>query len=222
LEDLPASFIRRALADAGFPLSDAEVGLFATYLRELSRWNERTNLTAVRDQRKMVTTLIAESLSFALGYDFSRPSRVLDVGSGAGLPGVPLKIKFPQITLTLLESRAKKVAFLKHIVRTLGLGSTTCLCAHTSELSKDAAFAETLDAVVTRGTGPLRRIVPAVAPFLREGGRFICRKGRDYEEEVRLASRQIRSAKLRLVEAIPLPSGKRRGGVLLVLEKCST
>lgn len=217
------SFIQRAFANVGFPLSDTETRAFATYLQELSSWNARMNLTAVRDEREIVTNLFAESVCFALAYNFSAPCRVLDVGSGAGFPGIPLKIKFPEINLTLLESRRRKAAFLKHVIRTLGLGRTTCLAAHTDDLKGNPAFVATFDAAVTRGTGSMRRTVPAVLPFLRTGGMFICRKGPNHEEEIRHAARQMAEGQARLVDTIPIHHEEgMRGAVLLVIERCST
>lgn len=223
MEGSSENFMRRTFANVGFPLSDAEAVAFATYLRELTSWNARMNLTAVREEGAIVKTLFAESVCYALAHDFSTPSRVLDVGSGAGFPGIPLKIKFPEISLTLLESTGKKSAFLKHVIRAVGLQDTTCLAAHTNQLKGDPAFAAAFDVAVTRGTGTLRRLVPDVLPLLRAGGRFICRKGPGYEEDIRLAARQMDAARARFAGTIALPRQRvEHGAVLLVLERCST
>ncbi len=167
--------------------------------------------------------LFADSVRYALGYDFSGTCRMLDVGSGAGFPGIPLKIMFPGINLTLLESTGKKAAFLKHIIRTLGLKDAACLAEHTDRLLGDPNFMGAFDVAATRGTGSLQKLIPAVLPFLRTGGRLLCRKGAAYEEDIRRASCQMNAAGVALVKTVTLPGrGSRRGWVLLVLERCST
>src|SRR5689334_12482929 len=125
----------------GHPLSPAQLDQFDIYTAELRRWNEQVNLTAIDDQAGIVTRHFLDSLRCAQSWG-SAPQSLVDIGAGAGFPGLPLKILRPELQLTLVESIAKKAAFLRHIVGTLGLTDVEIMVARAEAAGRDPAQRE--------------------------------------------------------------------------------
>src|SRR5438093_9176422 len=125
----------------GLPLNRTQLDQFGTYAGELRRWNERVNLTAITDEAAIVSRHFLDSLRCALSWG-EPPLRLVDVGAGAGFPGLPLKILRPEIELMLVESVEKKAAFLRHIVATLGLNQVEVLVARAEAVGRDPAYRE--------------------------------------------------------------------------------
>jgi 16S rRNA (guanine527-N7)-methyltransferase len=141
------------------------------YLDLLLKWNARMNLTAIRDPEQIVTRHFGESLFGArvLLGDFDRaqaPITLADVGSGAGFPGVPLKLWIPQIRLTLIESQNKKATFLREVIRALKLDATEVFCGRAED------WAKTADMVTLRAVEKFERVLPAAASLVAPGGRL--------------------------------------------------
>ncbi|MHB0874629.1 MAG: 16S rRNA (guanine(527)-N(7))-methyltransferase RsmG [Anaerolineae bacterium] len=180
-----------AARELGLPLRPEHLPTFERYYHELVAWNERFNLTAVTEYEQVQVRHFADSLTCLLAtpalLDAARqgsPCRLIDVGSGAGLPGVPIKIVWPQATLTLVESVAKKCAFLEHIVATLGLEGVTVVNARAEEVGQDAAHRECYDVVVVRAVAELAELAEYCLPLARRQGIVIAQKGDDVHGEV--------------------------------------
>jgi 16S rRNA (guanine527-N7)-methyltransferase len=164
----------RAELDAGL----ATLGLEATlagpllaYLALLDRWNRTYNLTAIRDPRAMVSLHLLDSLAL---HPFVRGiGNLADLGSGAGLPGIPLAIAFPALQVTLVESNGKKARFLREAVRMLGLGNARSAESRAQALAQPGAF----DAITARAMASLADLLAAGAHLLRPGGRLLAMKG---------------------------------------------
>jgi 16S rRNA (guanine527-N7)-methyltransferase len=164
----------RAELDAGL----ATLGLEATlagpllaYLALLDRWNRTYNLTAIRDPRAMVSLHLLDSLAL---HPFVRGiGNLADLGSGAGLPGIPLAIAFPALQVTLVESNGKKARFLREAVRMLGLGNARIAESRAQALAQPGAF----DAITPRAMASLADLLAAGAHLLRPGGRLLAMKG---------------------------------------------
>ncbi len=138
----------------GLPLSEAQIDQLATYAAELRRWNERVNLTAIDDEAGIVVRHFLDSLRCALSWG-DAPGSLVDVGAGAGFPGLPLKILRPELRLTLVESVAKKAAFLRHVVDMLGLAGVEVVVARAEALGRDAAHRGRYDVAVARAVAEL-------------------------------------------------------------------
>jgi 16S rRNA (guanine527-N7)-methyltransferase len=185
------------------PLDATALGLLEKYLALLNKWNEKINLTAVRKEREQVVSLLLDSLAVAMVV----PDRekVLDVGSGAGLPGIPLKVARPGIDLTLAESRRKKADFLGAVARELGLRGVRVHPGRAEEL----AAGEKFGMVTARAVAELGELAALAGGLLGPGGRLVAMKGPDPEAELRAAQGALDRAGLRLdrVRRYELPAG---------------
>jgi len=151
---------------------------FASLLAELERWNKKVNLTAIRDADEMITAHLLDSL---VALPFLYGNRILDIGTGAGFPGLPLAICEPQRHFELLDSNNKKIMFVQHAVTLLGLDNVSPIKART----EDYAPAERFDTVIARAVGPLNRLLDMAGHLVGEDGVFIALKGRYPTEELK-------------------------------------
>lgn len=150
---------------------------FALLLTELERWNKKINLTAIRDIDEMITGHLLDSL---VARPYLQGTRILDVGTGAGFPGLPLAICEPQRQFVLLDSNNKKIMFVQHAATMLQLGNVTASKART----QDYAPAERFDTVIARAVGPLDRLLDMAGHLVGEDGVFVALKGRYPTEEL--------------------------------------
>ena len=151
---------------------------FATLLDELGRWNQKVNLTAIRDPDEMITGHLLDSL---VVRPLLKGSRILDVGTGAGFPGLPLAICEPERQFELVDGNNKKIRFVQHAVTTLQLDNVKATWARTEDFAPDERF----DTVIARAVGPLARLVKMAGHLVGENGVFIAMKGRYPDEELK-------------------------------------
>ena len=174
----------------GVSLSDAQLDRFEVYCRELLAWNRKFNLTAITDRYGVMTRHFLDSLSCLLAVP-RLAGRVIDVGTGAGFPGLPLKIARPHIQLTLVEATGKKVAFLRHLVGELGLENVTILHNRIETVGRDPDHREQYRLAVARAVAELRVLAEYMLPLLRPGGMMLAQKGTDPAAEVAAAARAL-------------------------------
>jgi 16S rRNA (guanine527-N7)-methyltransferase len=188
-------------------LLDLELGrdvqrAFSLYAEQLLAWNERVNLTAITDPEAIVTRHFLDSLSVKMAVTFTAGMRVVDVGTGAGFPGLPLRLVFPQIELTLLEATAKKTAFLQHVTQLLGLTNVCILTARAEDAGQDPATREKFDLALARAVAPLPVLAEYLLPLCRIGGRCVALKGEHAAAEVQAAQHALRILGGRLAKII--------------------
>ena len=163
--------IAEALALLGQALPATAEERFATLLDELERWNRKVNLTAVRDRAEMITVHLSDSLAVR---PYLRGTEILDIGTGAGFPGLPLAIAEPERAFTLLDSNNKKVAFVEHVSGLLGLGNVSVARSRAEDFAPGKRF----DTVVARAVAALPKLLAIAGHHVREGGVFVALKGR--------------------------------------------
>lgn len=157
-------------AHIGLMLSHEAVEKFIIYFHELSRWNAKVNLTSLTKEVDIVVSLFIDSLSISLAFDLEKAQSIIDIGSGGGFPGIPLKIAFPRTRLTLVEPKIKKAAFLHHIIGMLSLDAV-CVKAQTiQEVANSNDLSRSYDLVVSKAIKP-EDIFPAVLSVLHPEGR---------------------------------------------------
>lgn len=174
----------------GILLTPEQVESFQVYYEELICWNKKVNLTAIVDYEEVQLKHFLDSLTITLAFK-DMPPLLLDVGAGAGLPGIPLKILFPNIRLTLLDSVARKTSFLAHLVARLGLEGVEVLTGRAEHLAHDGRYRERFDLVLSRGVAKLATLAELALPFCTMGGTFIAQKKGEIEGEIEAAARAI-------------------------------
>ena len=178
-------------AALGAPLSPAQLAQFAAYEALLLAWNERIALTAIREPRQLRIRHFLDALSCAAATGPLDGRRLIDVGSGAGLPGLPLKILYPDLRLTLVDSVAKKARFVELVAAELGLSDVTVIADRAEVLGQDAAHREGYDWATARAVAELRVLVELLLPLVRVGGRALAQKGDSAAEELTAAAPAI-------------------------------
>ena len=191
----------------GLHLSPRQLEQFHLYYQELIDWNQRVNLTAITDYEEVQIKHFLDSLTVTLAWPPRNTDlRLIDIGTGAGMPGLPLKILFPEIRLVLLEATAKKAAFLRHLKDKLGLDNVEVVVSRAEEVAYLAQYREKFDLVLSRGVAPLPTLVELTLPFCTIGGSFIAQKKGDTRLEIKQANKAIRllGGKLREVKEVGL------------------
>jgi 16S rRNA (guanine527-N7)-methyltransferase len=215
----------------GISLTDDQLQMFQMYYELLIAWNRHFNLTTITEYRDVLVKHFLDSLSCATALpdtgSFRRGGdgisvRVIDVGSGAGFPGLPLKIAYPGLHLTLLEATGKKAEFLKAVVSQLGLDHVTVLCARAEDAGRDPAHREVYDLTLARAVAGMSTLAELTLPFARLGGIVIAQKGENPAAEVEAAQAALRILGGRTACIIPVAvSGLPAVRHLVVLDKIS-
>ncbi|APV44324.1 16S rRNA (guanine(527)-N(7))-methyltransferase [Dehalogenimonas formicexedens] len=192
--------LRTGAEELGLRLSEEQFGQFEKYFHLLVEWNGRFNLTAVTDYTGVQTTHFLDSLSLVKsGIDFES-LKVIDIGAGAGFPGLPLKVAFPAIKLILLEATGKKAVFLKETAAALGLEGVTVLNARAEDAARQPDYRERIDLAVSRAVASLDTLCELCLPFCRVGATFIAMKKGEIASEIEYAKAAIETLGGRLYE----------------------
>jgi 16S rRNA (guanine527-N7)-methyltransferase len=171
-------------------LNDSQYKKFDKYMDLLIEWNKNINLTAITDKEEIVLKHFADSLSIC--KYFNNNDKVIDIGTGAGFPGIPLKIYNNTLNITLLDSLNKRVIFLNNVIDELELNTITAIHGRAEELGRNIEYREKYDKAVSRAVANLSTLLEYVMPFVKEGGEFICMKGPNIEEEIKNAKNALK------------------------------
>ena len=175
--------LRENARQLNIELSEHQMAQFDVYKNELLQWNVKTNLISENSSREIITRHFLDSLT-ALQFIQKPNARIIDVGCGAGFPGLPLKIALPALELYLLETNRKKVSFLKHIIRLLNLSPVIVLHDRIENIMKTHSWKEKFDIVISRATFKLSELLPLSEYFLIHEGKLIALKGPNVDEEI--------------------------------------
>lgn len=173
-------------------LSETQLEQFERYAVELSRWNERTNLTTITDPREIGVRHFLDSLSLAQVWRSEPPQSLADIGTGAGFPGLPLKLIWPDMQLLLVESVGKKTEFLQHMVKVLELRDVEIRTSRAEELGRDPRYREQFAGVTARAVATLNVLAEYCLPLCQVGGIFVAPKSAAGEQEAQEAQRAVR------------------------------
>ncbi|MFO7153996.1 MAG: 16S rRNA (guanine(527)-N(7))-methyltransferase RsmG [Caldicoprobacter oshimai] len=182
--------LKSGLLQWGIEIDDVKVEQFRKYVYLLVEYNEKVNLTAITEPREIIIQHFLDSLG-PLTMDILQPGmRIMDVGSGAGFPGIPIKIAISELDMVLLDASKKRVNFLNYVIRSLGLDGITAVHGRAEELGR-SQYREAFDVVVSRAVAPLRVLCEYCIPFLRPGGFFLSYKGPGALEELEASKNAI-------------------------------
>ncbi|AHV99726.1 16S rRNA (guanine(527)-N(7))-methyltransferase RsmG [Paenibacillus sabinae] len=205
MDPIQEQFVRR-LEERGIVLSQ-QLDQFESYYRELVSWNEKMNLTGITEREQVYTKHFYDSLSLSFFVDMQAVERMADIGSGAGFPGIPLKIAFPHLKLTIVDSLSKRISFLKHVCDELKLEGVELIHGRAEDIARQTSHRDSYDLVTARAVARMALLNEFCLPFVRKDGIFAAMKGSDPTEELSEAKFSLKELRgqLEKVEPFSLP-----------------
>lgn len=214
------ALLRRGLDHLGLQLTPAQYDALDAYMSELRRWATQVNLTGLRSEESIVRDGFLRSFACGVALDPASFMKAIDVGSGAGFPGLVLKIGYPNIDMSLLEPRRKRATFLRSIIRRLELTGIRCIQARVEELYGDVEHQGGYDIAFARAVGPVPNVARMVEPLLKPGGRLIVQVGQRVRDSLASVRPLLVALGMRAeVREAPAPDKGLPPTHLLILDK---
>ncbi|WP_277668720.1 16S rRNA (guanine(527)-N(7))-methyltransferase RsmG [Caproiciproducens galactitolivorans] len=215
MEDIQALLISSAQS-MGIEINKGQAESFQQYMEQLLNWNEKMNLTAIKEPREVAEKHFLDSILILKYLKLPANAKLIDVGTGAGFPGVPLKIMRPELELTLLDGLNKRLIFLKDVLGHLHL-QAELVHARAEEAGRQKPFRGKFDFATARAVAPLNILCEYCLPFLKMGGTFVAMKGLEPEQETEEAKKAIAllGCELAKIEKFALPDGDRRSLIFI-------
>lgn len=197
-------------------LTEDQINEFEKYQELLLEWNEKINLTAITEENDIIIKHFVDSLT--ISKYFKDNDKIIDVGTGAGFPGIPLKIANKSLRVTLLDSLNKRILYLNDIIEKLKLSDIETIHGRAEELSRNPKYREQYDVVTARAVANLKTLSEYCIPFVKINGYFVCMKGSNIEEELELAKEHIGmlGGKIEKIEEITLPNTDMKRNIILI------
>lgn len=170
-------------------IKEENIEVFYNYMKSLLEWNEKINVTAIKDEKEFIVKHFVDSLTISELVDSNK--RIIDIGTGAGFPGIPLKIHDDTLNITLVDSVNKKVTVLNSIIEELKLNNIEAIHTRAEDLANQSDYREGFDYAVSRAVANMTTLVEYLLPFVKVGGKVICMKGPNYNEELEASRKAI-------------------------------
>lgn len=197
-------------------LDDSKIKKFYNYMLLLIEWNKKINLTAITDEKEIIIKHFVDSASV---YKYIKTNKaILDLGTGAGFPGIPLKIINEDFNITLVDSLNKRINFLNEVINKLDLNNIELIHSRAEDLANNENYRENFDMVVSRAVAPLNVLVEYTLPFIKVGGKLVSMKGSNAEEELKLAEKSINvlGGTFNKIEKIKLPELDDKRNIIII------
>ena len=199
--------LRTKAEELNITLTDLQLQQFKTYYEMLIEKNKVMNLTAITEYEDVINKHFVDSIMLGTIYDLSGNRKLIDVGTGAGFPGIPLKIAYPELKVTLLDSLNKRVGFLNEVIEALELEEIEAIHARAEDGGRNKLYRDQYDVCVSRAVANLSTLAEYCMPFVKKGGYFISYKSNQIEEEIDQAKKAIKvlGGKLEKSEIVAIP-----------------
>ena len=210
--------LKDGCSQIGFHMDDKAIQQFMIYKDLLLEWNQKMNLTAITEEKEVIIKHFIDSISCTKIKELKNSGKIIDVGTGAGFPGIPLKVIYPDLKLTLLDSLNKRINFLKEVCFQLELPDVEFVHGRAEDYGQDKNYREVYDYAVARAVAPLNVLVEYCLPFVKVGGYFICQKGPALDEELLEAEKSIKiiGGKVADKKSISLPYTEITHNILVI------
>ncbi|MFD3450507.1 16S rRNA (guanine(527)-N(7))-methyltransferase RsmG [Microbacteriaceae bacterium 4G12] len=212
------------LEEKGISLSPRQLQQFEMYYETLVEWNEKMNLTAITEKEEVYLKHFFDSITAAFYHDFSKPLSICDVGAGAGFPSIPLKICFPNLRVTIVDSLQKRIGFLNHLAAKLELEHVAFYHDRAETFGKRADIRESFDLVTARAVARLSVLSELCLPLVKVGGAFIAMKGAAAQEELDsgIHAVQVLGGEIKTISTFQLPFEDSERNILFIEKKRKT
>lgn len=181
----------QALKEQGIELSEKQIQQFRRYFEILVEWDEKMNLTAITDEPSVYLKHFYDSISASFHFDFTKVTTVCDVGAGAGFPSLPIKICYPHLHITIVDSLNKRIQFLNHLSDEIGLDHVEFVHARAEEFGQNSQYREKFELVTARAVARLSVLSELCLPLVKEGGQFLALKAASGDDELKDAKKAI-------------------------------
>jgi 16S rRNA (guanine527-N7)-methyltransferase len=207
-----------SLKEKGMELTSQQLSQFETYYELLVEWNEKMNLTAITEKEEVYLKHFYDSVTAGFYFDFNKKISVCDVGAGAGFPAIPLKICFPDIQLTVVDSLNKRIGFLQHVVDELQLKDVSLYHDRAETFAHRPEFRQQFDLVMARAVARLSVLSELCLPLVKKGGHFLGMKGANLPEEVRDGEKAVKllGGKIRDIHSFFLPIEESERNIVII------
>lgn len=214
--------VKQKAQEIGYTLQEEQLEQFFTYKELLIEWNKKMNLTAIEQEEDIITKHFIDSLSIATYIPDT--AKVIDIGTGAGFPGIPLKILKKDLSITLLDSLNKRITFLEEVIRNLSLENIQAVHARAEELAHKEEYREQYDIAVSRAVAPMHTLLEYMLPYVKIGGKCICMKGPNLQEESKDLQNCLETlgGKIEKIEEIVLPKTEIKRNIMLIKKENKT
>ncbi|MED3561123.1 16S rRNA (guanine(527)-N(7))-methyltransferase RsmG [Bacillus xiapuensis] len=212
------------LGEKGITLSSRQLEQFETYYETLVEWNEKMNLTAITEKSDVYLKHFYDSITAGFYYDFTKTFHLCDVGAGAGFPSIPLKIAFPQIKVTIVDSLNKRISFLNHLANVLKLENVQFIHDRAETFGVNPHYRESFDVVTARAVARMSVLSELCLPLVKVGGHFIAMKAAHAKEELEAGQKAITTlgGKLENVFTLTLPMEESERNILVIKKEKQT
>ena len=206
----------------GIEITESQAEKFYTYMCLLLEWNEKMNLTAITDPMEVIIKHFIDSIT--ISKEIENGKKVIDVGTGAGFPGIPLKIVRPDISVTLLDSLNKRITFLNAVIEALGLENIETIHGRIEGLGRNKKYREIYDYATSRAVANLAVLSEYMLPMVKVGGKCICMKGANVEEEILDAKKavQILGGRIEKVDEFLLADTDMKRNIIVIEKENGT
>ncbi len=212
------------LSEKGIPLSEKQMEQYEIYYSTLVEWNEKMNLTALTDKSDVYLKHFYDSLTAGFYYDFTQPLTLCDVGAGAGFPSLPIKIAFPNLQITIVDSLNKRIGFLEHLSKKIGLTDVRFIHDRAETFGQKKEHREVYDVVTARAVAKLSVLSELCLPLVKVGGTFIALKGASAAEELTAGKKAVAilGGRLEKTYSFTLPEEDSERNIIIIHKEKST